>query len=281
MKVTTSKLAEAVVMIALLVLLAVPAQAEKPRFDDTFTLSLGAMRNGGDGAIAATSPDLPLDRLTFADLNLDNDKNIFWADIGWRFAERWELGFSYSSFDTDGLNVASTGGNFEGIEWEIGAFLASSFDIEIFILDLTWDFLSTEKGRLGVGAGLHAADLEFDFAVGVFASVGGGDVEYTLIGVEENSVLAPLPNLAVTGSYKVADKVYLEGDAGWLSLSYGEYDGDLYSLRGVIEWRPWQHVGLGLGYQYVDIDVVIDRSDYNEIYDLTLHGPILFLSIGF
>ncbi len=94
-------------------------------------------------------------------------------------------------------------------------------------------------------------------------------------------MLAPLPNITLAGGYRIAEKVYLKGNAGWLSLTYGDYEGDLWSFRGSVEWRPWNRVGLGLGYQYIDVDAVVDRSDHQELYDIKLDGPVLFISVGF
>ena len=262
-------------------MLAIPVRAENIRFGDTVTLSVGAMNHNGDGYIVSTRPNLPLDRVTFTDLDLDDDVDIFWANINWQISNRWKFGFSYSGFDTNGLTVASADGNFEGIDWTVGAALASSLDVDFFIADISYDFLLKENARLGLGAGLHAADLEFDLLVGVFASVGGGDFEFFPLAVEEAAVLAPMPNVSLVGGYAFGDKVYIEGRAGWFSLSYDKYKGDLLSLRVSAEWRPWRRVGIGAGYQLVDIDVEIEGSRGNEFFDLEFDGPILFVSVGF
>ncbi|MGI9259944.1 MAG: hypothetical protein ACR2QQ_14000 [Gammaproteobacteria bacterium] len=278
MNLVISKWTGAVLLLALLVS---PAQAEKPRFGDTYTFSLGVMNNAGNGAVASTRLDLPADRLTFAELDLDDDKDILWASLAWQFSERGQLRFSYSNFDTKGLVIAGTSGNFEGIDWEAGAVLASSLDVDVYILDATWDLLTSDRGHLGIGAGVHAADLDFELLIGVFASVGGGDFEFVPVEFEEASVLAPLPNLALAGGYRIGRNVYFDGRVGWFSLNYDNYEGDLYSFRGGVEWRPWEHVGLGFAYQYVDVDVVRKRSSGREVYDLTFDGPILFVSAGF
>ena len=262
-------------------LLAVPVHADVVRFGDKVTFSVGAMNHNGDGYISSTRPNLPLDRVTFKDLDLDDDDNIFWGNINWQISNRWQLGISYSEFETTGLTVASTAGNFEGIEWEVGAALASSLDVKFVIVDVSYDFLQKDNGHLGLGVGLHGADLDFDLLVGVFATVGGGSVEFFPLAFEEASVLAPMPNVSLVGGYTFADKVYLEGRVGWFSMSYDKYNGDLLSLRLSAEWRPWKRVGIGAGYQYVDVDVKSEGSRGNEFFDLKFDGPMLFVSVGF
>lgn len=239
------------------------------------------MSHTGDGYVASTRPNLPLDKVTFRDLDLKDDEDIIWANVNWRFSNRWQLGMSYSSFDSEGLEVATASGNYDGLEWEVGAVLASNLDVDFYIFDLSYDLVQRERARLGAGLGVHAADLEFDLLVGVFGSVGGGDVEFVPVAFEETSFLAPLPNLSLVGGYKVTDSLYVEGRAGWFSLSYDNYDGDLLTLRFSAEWRPWQRVGLGVGYQIVDVDVDRDGSRGEDTFDLKFEGPILFISAGF
>ena len=49
----------------------------------------------------------------------------------------------------------------------------------------------------------------------------------------------------------------------------------------MVEWRPWEHFGLGAAYQYVDINFEVDRSNSTERFDVRFYGPVLFLSVGF
>ncbi len=277
-----SGLANRVLFAALLVSLTVSARADNPRFDDKLSFSIGGMDHRGDGSIASTRDDLPLDRLTFADLGLGDDTGIGWARFVWQFARAWQFSLTYSSFDAAGFNTAIDPGNFDDTDWEVGAALTSSLELELFIVDLSWDFLTTEKSHLGLGVGLHAADFDFDLLVEVFGLAGGasgGDL--IPVGREEASVLAPLPNLSLGGGYRLAENVYFDAGLGWLSLSYDRYEGNLFSARGAVEWRPWNNVGFGVAYQQVDIDVEVEGSRSVERYDLEFYGPILFISIGF
>jgi len=256
------------------------AQAEKPRFGDTLTVSVGGMNHRGKATLAVTRPDAPVDELTFRSLGLDDKTDVFWGDLSWQFAERWNFRVNYSSFDTSGQRIAATGGNFKGIDWGVGARLSTDFELELYIADLTWDLLKSENGHLGFGVGLHAADIDVGLLVEVGASI-DGDSGFVTLGDEASSLLAPLPNLSLSGGFMIGDRVYLNGSLAYMSLSYDKYDGRLFSARGAVEWRPWEHVGLGLAYQYVDMDLEIDEEDKAQLYDFEFYGPVLFLSVGF
>lgn len=244
------------------------------------SVSIGGMNHRGRATLSATNDDAPVDRLTFADLGLKDETRVFWGDLSWQFAERWQFSLAYTSFSGNGLKSASEGGNFGDIEWEIGASLSTDFDLDLYIADVTWDFLKTERAHLGAGVGLHAADVDISLVAEISGSIGGNGIERQ-VRSETASVLAPLPNASLVGGIMLSENVYLGGHVGIMSLSYDKYDGSLFSARGALEWRPWQNVGLGAAYQYVDLDVKIDEDTRTEDYDFKFYGPILFLSVGF
>jgi hypothetical protein len=264
----------------ILLLFVQAAFADKPRFGDTITVGLGGMSHRGNATFAATRPGAPIDELTFTDLGLTNETSVFWGDFAWQFAERWKFRLNYSSFDANGERVQTTGGNWNDLEWGIGARLSTDFEMELYIADLTWDFLKTEKGHLGVGAGIHAVDIDLAVALEVGGGINGSG-DFVEVDSDANSVLAPLPNVSLSGGYLIADKVYLSGSLGFFSLEYDKYDGSLFSARAAVEWRPWQHVGLGAAYQYVNLELDVDGDSKQEYYDFRFYGPILFLSVGF
>ena len=256
------------------------AYADKPRFGDTLTVGIGGMNHRGKATMAVTRPDAPVDELTFTDLGLSDETEVFWGDLVWQFAERWKVRLNYSSFDARGQEVQTKGGNWDGLDWEVGARLSTDFEMELYIADLTWDFLKTENGHLGAGVGLHAVDLDLALLLEVGASI-GGEGGFIPIDGDVTSVLAPLPNFSMSGGFMIGNKVYLHGSLGAFSLDYDKYDGSLFSARGAVEWRPWDHVGLGAAYQYVELELNIDRDSKQEYFDVEFYGPVLFLTVGF
>ncbi len=262
------------------VLISQTAFAEKPRFGDTLSFSFGGMDHRGNMKIAVTRDDAPVDKLDFTDLGMSDETDVFWGDLTWQFAERWKFRLNYSSFDSKGEKTATADGNYDDLDWTIGARLTSDFDMKIFIADLTWDFLKSEKGHLGVGGGLHAIDIDFDLLLEVGAQVGdeGGTVD---VRGESDQFLVPLPNVSLAGGYMLGESVYVSASLGYLSFNIDKYDGHLFSARASAEWRPWRNVGFGAAYQYLDADVEIDQSDRTEFYAVEFYGPILFVSVGF
>lgn len=254
------------------------ALAEKPRFNDTLTLSVGGMSRSGNATLASTRTNAVVDKLTLDELDLDDDTDVFWADLAWQISQRWQFRMNYSSFQANGAWEAIEEGNFDDLEWTAGAKLTSSFDMELYIAELTWDFLKSEKGHLGAGVGVHAADLDVELLLELSQSVGGsGTVQYDQDNVD---VLAPLPNVSVAGGYRLRDSLYLSGRMAYFSLNYDQYEGEVLSARAALEWRPWRHLGFGLAYQYVDLNLGVEGNRHTDLYDLEFYGPVLFFAFG-
>lgn len=261
-------------------LLSSGALAASPKFGDTVTLRLGGMIHKADATFSDTRVDRPPVELDLGALGMDKRHNSFWAGLEWQFAERWGLTVSYSDFSSDGERSVTEGGNFGDLEWSVGAELASEMDVEIFIVDVTWDFVTTERSHFGIGLGAHVADFSMEIDLSAEAQVGD---ENAIIagGTETAAITAPLPNISMRGGHRFGDNFYLGGTAGYFSLKVGDIDGELITARGSLEWRPHKRFGLGVGYQFVSIDVQEKKETKEERYDAEFYGPVFFVSAGF
>ena len=262
--------------------LASTALADKPRFGDTFSFSLGAISNKASGTFSSTNDGEPVSKLKLSDLNMGDATTKLWGDFSWQFAERWRVGVNYSAFDDKGSDVAEVSGNWDDIEWSAGATLDGKVGLKLYIVDINWDFLKTDNAHLGIGAGLHVADLDFRIGATGHLIIDGEEFDIDL-GSEAVDVTAPLPNLNLSGGYMIGDSIYLSGSVGWFSLNYDKYDGSLTSLRANVEWRPFKsrNIGFGAAYQYIDLDLKVDQSTRKDRYNIDFQGPVLFISAGF
>lgn len=256
------------------------AQNGSPHFGDTVTLSTGILFHQADAAFGATLDNNRVVDLRLPDLGVNNDKKVFWAELSWRISRRWNWDLTYTSFAGNGFIEARRSGNFGEIEFDAGASLSSSLDVDVAITDINYSIVDTDRARLGIGGGFHVTSVDFGLLATVDVMTEGGGFEQ--VGRSRTmDILAPLPTLSLTGGYRLLDNVHLSADVGYLSLNVDKYDGGIFSVRTQVEWRPWRHIGIGAGYQLVDLDLDVDKGRIEERYRLELSGPTLFLTYGF
>ena len=218
--------------------------------------------------------------LDFDDLGMDKDATVVWLGLEWQFFDSWGVSLSYTEFDSDGIVTATEDGNFGDIEWTADAALDSYFDLKLFIVDLHWDFVNTERTHVGVGLGLHVADIDTGISFSLDGLVNGQVIEIDS-GVETATVTAPLPNVSLRLGHRFGEKWYLGGTLGYFDITVDDIEGELVTARAVLEWRAFKNFGFGLGYQYVTIDVKEDESDRQNRIDADFYGPVLFVSAAF
>jgi hypothetical protein len=83
------------------------------------------------------------------------------------------------------------------------------------------------------------------------------------------------------GSYALNMEWAVSGSVGWMSLNYEDYQGDLLRANAVIDYRPFRNFGLGLGYNFSELDVVHEKRLHTDSFDMDFSGPILYIKAGF
>ena len=253
------------------------AWAEEQTFtsplDQRVTVYGGAQFYQADGkfkSIRDGQPDVSVD---MNDLGLDDDKVSpavggiinFWG-------RRLTLRFDYFGYHDDANATADFSFDWDDDTFPVNSDLDSNMDLDIYVINLSYNFIRSDRATFGVGVGVHLADVD----LGITGRVNGA-----VVASGDADVLAPLPNLYVTGAYAFTEKFLVRGGGGGMSLSYGDWDGSMYFVNAFLEYWPWQHLGFGAGYRYVDVDVDYDPGHKKETYDFTLPGPVLYVTAGF
>jgi len=135
----------------------------------------------------------------------------------------------------------------------------------------------TDRSELTVGGGFHI--LDNDVVINSQRTVNYNDREEVERG--RASLIAPLPNVRGTYFHAFTPKLSMTATAGWLSLSYKEYDGDFRYLRFKAEYLITDALGLNAGFQFASIDAQenVDRG-YNR-FDVEFSGVTVGVSYAF
>ena len=253
------------------------AWAEEQTFtsalDNRITIYGGAQVYNAEGKFKSVKDGQPDISVDMDDLGLDETKvSPAFGGILNFWGRRLTLRFDYFGYHDDANATADFEFDFDGETYPIGADFDSNLDLDLYVINLSYNFIRSDRARFGVGLGVHLADID----LGISGSVNGVEVASG-----DADVLAPLPNLYVTGAYAFTDKFLVRYGGGGISLSYGDWDGSMYFANAFLEYWPWQNFGFGAGYRYVDVDVDYDPGHKTETYEFTLPGPMFYVTAGF
>jgi hypothetical protein len=254
------------------------AAADDSLTQQTFQVALGVFINGSALEIQANGRTLDnASEVDWENTFGDEDVNRFRVDALWRISDRHHLRLMYTDYsrrDTRRID--------REIQWQdeifpIGVEVEGNLGFEIFELAYEFAFLHSERFELAGGIGLHYTTFEAGLEATVTAPVGSGTRE---IGGTA-SLDAPLPVIGVHALWRMIGSFYLEGQAQAFALSIDEYDGEILNLRAALIWQPTALLGIGVGYDYFQVDLDIERPRFNGSMDWIYSGPQLFVSVSF
>ena len=248
-----------------------------PTLNEDFTLRLGAGLMSNDARVRSDlkGGDVSAE-VNLNDLGIDDNSSTPYAGLRWRFADRWKLDLEYFGTHQDGSGVTTGNIEFGDVRIPFGVQASTSLDVDLYSVSVGWSFIRSERTEVGVGLGLHVADLKTQIRG---AGTVGGIPTPVATGTADTT--APLPNIRLYGGYAFTPTLAAEAGLGYFSLNYGDYDGHWFSGTAVLEWRPAEHFGVGAGYAWFDVNVDVDNTNTRDTYDFTLQGPVLFVSAGF
>ncbi len=95
--------------------------------------------------------------------------------------------------------------------------------------------------------------------------------------VQETDFTAPLPVLGLRGSFAVTPQWFIRQSFDYFYINYGDYEGQLVDFNVAVEWDFWKYAGVGVGYNYVQMDLDYDGSDdFLSGINLSYGGVLLF-----
>jgi hypothetical protein len=245
---------------------------------ERFTLKGGILHHSATGEFSSHKEGNKPVYVDLNDLGLDENSFTPFVSARLRFGKRLSLNMGYFGYHEDGKKRNKFEFEFGNIVIPVNALTDSEIDLDVYFANLGFSVYSNENTEVGLGFGVHGAD----FSLEVSAKTDSGlPIPPVSLGEETEDFLAPLPNLYFFASRALRDKLLLHLTGGWMSLTYDEYDGDLFFVRAALEYRLKEHFGIGGGYSYFDVDVEYDSGKKIETYDIKFDGPMVYLILGF
>jgi hypothetical protein len=186
----------------------------------------------------------------------------------WRISERWRLEAEYFKLNRDATRVLATDVTWGDTTFTAGSTVNSTYDFSDIRVGVGYSFFKRRDKELGVGFGLHVAKIDTK-------------LQATGVGVESEDVTAPLPVLNLYGMFALTNTWAVRMRIDWLSLSYGDYSGDVRNTAIDVLYQPTRHLGFGFGMRGLVLDIEIDKPDWQGKARTTFTGPTVFMTVSF
>jgi hypothetical protein len=250
-----------------------------PRGWSRLQISGGVTWMDADGIFSVGLSDRPpVTVINFDRAGLKESDSSHWLSATWRSAKsRWGIWFANWRYDVNGSRTWQDAIQLpERGDIPVGATVQTDFDANWYVLEATWSFIQTDAFDSGIGFGFHTVDL--DTTLNAEVELGDGRIEVVRGNLD---TLAPLPNVMAYLYWNPPGRWDFEARYGWFGLSYDKYDGRLTNSHIKVNFALSQRLSIGVGYQYVHLDVDVEEKRYTQIYDIDFDGPVAMLRFRF
>lgn len=245
-----------------------------PLLDDDWIIRVGATKIDAEVKVGLSNPELGSIPLIDLDkLGVDAGFTSFWTHVIWQAPERWSWGFNYFRSEADGEHLTSEDIEFGDLTIPAGSGVKSDFVTNFYVLNGYYDFYQSSNSHAGVGFGLYGLDLDLKLQAVVGNEAGASS--------ESASVLAPLPTLSLYYKHAFNERLALWTDVGYFSLDIDNYDGDMLAARLNLEYWVKKKWGFGIGYNFVDLDLTVDKPVFDQQYDVSWNSYNVYFTMGF
>lgn len=246
-----------------------------PWLEDDFQVSVGAFlpRKEVKIRVDGQTPGAEIDFDEGVDTTADETTGNL--NIRWNFGEKWSAAGQYFTTSDSGQATLSKDITWDDVIYRAGTRVGAGVDVTVARLFFGRTFSVGHNYEFGLGAGLHwleiGAFLEGEIYIGD---------ETTGFRRQSASAHAPLPNIGGWYWYALSPRWLVFSRLDWFGASIGDYSGNLWNANAGINFQPWEHVGFGLSYQYFQVDVDVNKSDWNGALKLSYDGPFVSLSVN-
>ena len=255
---------------------AAPAAAQFNRtLFPTFTLTGGGYL-GDFGTKVRVDPHIEGLQGTTIDLEknlgLESSRRLTRFGFEWRPLRRHELGVTYFSTRREGRRVIDRQIVFEDTTFPIQADVRSKFDIDFWEANYTYWARQTERDGIGINLGVTGMRFNGELSV--------RNNQNAVILTQEASTDLPVPVIGLEGRWLLTDRLIGSGRGAVLpKVKIKDYEGSAYVGRVALEYRFVQRIGLGVSYNYFNLNGLAEKPNFHADLGMTISGVEAFVRI--
>jgi hypothetical protein len=176
-------------------------------------------------------------------LGLDSSLSVLQIGAMYRPGEsrRNQLDFSYAGYHRDGSAVLTREIEIEGVTYPVGADVQTVFNFDIFSATYSYAIVQNDHARIALGLGIYVMPLKYDLSI---ETTGNNTF------IEGADTTLPLPVIALRGEFQIVRGLYFNTSIDGMYAEISDFRGAIVDFNLALEYRPWKHLGIGVGYNY-------------------------------
>lgn len=234
-------------------------------------ISLGAFITHRDTEGRLDSKTLGLGTVVNAekDLGLDSSATIARLDGYYKFNPRHRIDYSVFDLSRDATATIDKIIQFGDEIFPLNSTISTEADLTVYKIAYTYSFLQRNNGYVGVTGGLHVLSTDISLT------------EINTGQFESDGLTAPLPVIGLRGDYRMAPRLMFRSSAELFSLEFNDVDGRLFDVYIGLDYHFHDNFAVGLGYNYVSLDVDVEEDEFKGALDWAYDGALLNVLYSF
>ena len=253
------------------------ADDRHPALDSKFYVSVGgyfASRVFNASAEGSVTPTMPTPYVDFdSGVKVDDSPQLVIVEFRWQFSEKWDLGLQYFSATRDTQRTLDGTIEWDGVTYEVGANVAAETSVDITRIVFSRQFRQKDGHDFRLTGGLHW--IEVSAQIGGDATLDDGTTSFT---TSKASASLPIPNVGALYQYSPSQKWLLSARFDWFSADIGDYSGGIWNANLGANYQVAKHIGVGLGYQFFQIDGTLNEDRWQGDLKVRFSGPTFQVS---
>jgi hypothetical protein len=207
-------------------------------------------------------------------LNLEGSSSAFRVGGYYRLGEsmRHRLALEYYGFRSSASKVLENDVEINDTTYPAGTELSIDTSFDLFKLSYAYSFVFDERVDIAATFGIYTMPFSLEFS-GLTTS-------------ESQDVVAPLPVIGIQADIALEPNLFLRQRLDLFYLEVSGFKGAMLDAYLGLEWLPWEHVGLGLGYNSFNLSLEVESDPSIDVgltgsARYTRSGLLLYLTYAF
>jgi hypothetical protein len=216
------------------------------------------------------------------DVNLEKDLGFkthnFSALFGfqWRISRRSRLDLNYFYLGRSATTTIEKTIHFDNYTYPVEAQVNAHFNASIGLISYGYAILSKPTYEAGLMIGTHVMNADMGISLNTGTATGTYNAKY--------NITAPLPDVGAFGGYAITDKLAVNAEIRYLSMTIDKVYGSVLDYNVCLQYKIYQ--GLGISLSYTGFNFKVDDNDYSTIHlngfvKWNYQGPALTVTYTF